>query len=99
MNQTRAEEITMREDYGNIALDTVDDGVGEQIGSPELLRETELGGPGDGMSLMDERSAALGYTHSMVGSKAGSVMGGNSGAMSPSQSLVSAHTTRSYIVT
>ena len=38
----------MREDYGNIALDTVDDGFGEQIGSPELLRETELGGPGDG---------------------------------------------------
>ena len=61
---------------------------------------------GDGMSILDnqsviddERSAALGYTHSMVGSKAGSVMGGNSGAMSPSQSLVSAHTTRSYIVT
>ena len=26
MNQTRAEEITMREDYGNINLDTVDDG-------------------------------------------------------------------------
>jgi len=102
MNQTRAEEITMREDYGNINLDTVDDGFGEQIGSPEMLRETELGcGPGDGMSLLDgqsvmedERSAALGYTHSMVGSKAGSVIGGHSLAMSPSQSLVSAHTTR-----
>ena len=38
MNQTRAEEITMREDYGNINLDTVDDGFGEQIGSPEMLR-------------------------------------------------------------
>ena len=32
MNQTRAEEITMREDYGNINLDTVDDGFGEQVG-------------------------------------------------------------------
>ena len=31
MNQTRAEEITMREDYGNINLDTVDDGFGEQV--------------------------------------------------------------------
>ena len=67
-----------------------------------MLRETELGcGPGDGMSLLDgqsmmedERSAALGYTHSIVGSKAGSVIGGHSVAMSPSQSLVSAHTTR-----
>ena len=38
LNQTRAEEITMREDYGNINLDTVDDGFGEQIGSPEVLR-------------------------------------------------------------
>ena len=44
MNQTRAEEITMREDYGNINLDTVgDDGFGEQIGSPEMLRSA-LGG-------------------------------------------------------
>ena len=43
MNQTRAEEITMREDYGNIALDAggVDDGFGEQIGSPEMLREPQ----------------------------------------------------------
>ena len=107
MNQTRAEEITMREDYGNINLDTVDDGFGEQIGSPEMLRsasgdflrsswqstctkyvliivyvarEGEAGMlGGDGMSILDnqsviddERSAALGYTHSMVGSKAGS---------------------------
>ena len=39
MNQTRAEEITMREDYGNITLDTADDGFGDQIGSPEMLRE------------------------------------------------------------
>ena len=31
LNQTRAEEITMREDYGNINLDTVDDGFGEQV--------------------------------------------------------------------
>ena len=105
-------------DFGNINLDTVDDGFGEQIGSPEMLmsasedflgmlrsasgdflrsswqstctkyvliivyvaREGEAGMlGGDGMSILDnqsviddERSAALGYTHSMVGSKAGS---------------------------
>jgi cohesin complex subunit SCC1 len=39
MNQTRAEEITMREDYGNINLDTGDDGFGDQVGSPEMLRD------------------------------------------------------------
>ena len=96
MNQTRAEEITMREDYGNINLDTVDDGFGEQIGSPEMLREPQdLGGDGmsfvgDAQSLMevDERSAALGYTHSMIGSRAGSVVGAPR-APSPSQSLKS----------
>ena len=100
MNQTRAEEITMREDYGNINLDTVDDGFGEQIGSPEMLREPEFGG--DSMSILDnqsvmddERSAALGYTHSMIGSRAGSVIGGPSGIsggarpLSPSQSVKS----------
>lgn len=53
MNQTRAEEITMREDYGNIALDTADDGFGEQIGSPEMLRE-EQGFGGDSMSLLEQ---------------------------------------------
>jgi len=96
MNQTRAEEITMREDYGNINLDTVgDDGFGEQIGSPEMLREPQdLGGDGmsfvgDGQSLLEEeRSAALGYTHSMIGSRAGSVVGGPR-VPSPSQSLKS----------
>ena len=97
MNQTRAEEITMREDYGNINLDTVgDDGFGEQIGSPEMLREPQdLGGDGmsfvgEGQSLLEaeERSAALGYTHSMIGSRAGSVVGGPRAA-SPSQSLKS----------
>ena len=54
MNQTRAEEITMREDYGNIALDAggVDDGFGEQIGSPEMLREPQEPDFGnDGVSL------------------------------------------------
>ena len=86
----------MREDYGNINLDTVgDDGFGEQIGSPEMLREPQdLGGDGmsfvgDGQSLLEEeRSAALGYTHSMIGSRAGSVVGGPR-ALSPSQSLKS----------
>jgi len=91
MNQTRAEEITMREDYGNINLEAVDDGFGEQIGSPEMLRENDLGGDGmsllDNQSLMDdERSQALGYTHSMIGSKAGSVMGDITRAASPAPS-------------
>jgi len=36
LNQTRAEEITMREDYGNINLDTGDnDGFGDLGGGPE----------------------------------------------------------------
>jgi len=41
MNQTRAEEITMREDYGNITLSTGDDGFGEEMHmeAPEMLRE------------------------------------------------------------
>jgi len=46
MNQTRAEEITMREDYGNITLTTGDDGFGDSMdnldldpGSPEMLRD------------------------------------------------------------
>ena len=108
MNQTRAEEITMREDYGNINLDTVDDGFGEQIGSPEMLREPDLGG--DGMSILDnqsvmddERSAALGYTHSMIGSRAGSVIGGPSGVsgvarpQSPTQSVKSSRMSTSHL--
>ena len=43
MNQTRAEEITMREDYGNINLDTEDDGFGDSMSmdpqTPEMLRD------------------------------------------------------------
>jgi len=46
MNQTRAEEITMREDYGNITLTTGDDGFGDSMDnldleprSPEMLRD------------------------------------------------------------
>jgi len=46
LNQTRAEEITMREDYGNITLTTGDDGFGDTMGqlemeprTPEMLRE------------------------------------------------------------
>ena len=94
MNQTRAEEITMREDYGSLNIDAVDDGFGEQIGSPEMLRDHDLGGDGmsflDNQSVMDdERSAALGYTHSMVGSRAGSVIGGPARPMSPTQSIKS----------
>lgn len=46
LNQTRAEEITMREDYGNITLTTGDDGFGDSMGqlemeprTPEMLRD------------------------------------------------------------
>jgi len=41
LNQTRAEEITMREDYGNITLNDGDDGFGDsQIDmEPEMLRD------------------------------------------------------------
>jgi len=45
LNQTRAEEITMREDYGNITLTTGDDGFGDSMGNslemegPEIMRD------------------------------------------------------------
>jgi len=44
LNQTRAEEITMREDYGNITLNDGDDGFGDsQIDmEPELLRDGSM---------------------------------------------------------
>lgn len=41
LNQSRAEEITMREDYGNLALVTHDQGFGDMsfdAEPPELLR-------------------------------------------------------------
>lgn len=43
MNQSRAEEITMREDYGNIALVTNDDGFGDMgfdTDAPDLMRHS-----------------------------------------------------------
>merc|ERR1719422_2193244 len=45
LNQTRAEEITMREDYGNITLnDADDDGFGDNVGEmeTELLRDGSM---------------------------------------------------------
>ena len=53
MNQTRAEEITMREDYGNINLETEDNGFGDGTnapGTPEMLREHDDFG-GENISL------------------------------------------------
>ena len=53
MNQTRAEEITMREDYGNINLETEDNGFGDGTnapGTPEMLRENDEFNP-ENMSL------------------------------------------------
>ena len=58
---------------------------------PQDLGADGMSFVGDAQSLLeaDERSAALGYTHSMIGSRAGSVVGGHRAA-SPSQSLKSA---------
>jgi len=62
MNQTRAEEITMREDYGNITLTTDDDGFGDSIDMepPEMLRDApqHLEHFGDELSLESEVSKA-----------------------------------------
>jgi len=71
MNQTRAEEITMREDYGNINLDTGDDGFGEQVGSPEMLRDASTIEPDFGA---DSISLAADNDFGTY-SRAGSVMG------------------------
>ena len=43
LNQSRAEEITMREDYGSLSLVTHDQGFGDMsfdVEPPELLRHT-----------------------------------------------------------
>lgn len=43
LNQSRAEEITMREDYGNISLVPNDDGFGDMgfdTDAPDLMRHT-----------------------------------------------------------
>jgi len=76
MNQTRAEEITMREDYGNINLDTGDDGFGDQIGSPEMLRDASSIEPDFGAD-----SISLAADNDMY-SRAGSVAGEQSDARS-----------------
>jgi len=71
MNQTRAEEITMREDYGNINLETGDDGFGDQVGSPEMLRDASSIEPDFGAD-----SISLAADNDMgTYSRAGSVMG------------------------
>lgn len=71
LNQTRAEEITMREDYGNITLTTGDDGFGdsmeqmemEEPRSPEMLRDAShaehFGSIGGEDINLDEESAKL----------------------------------------
>ncbi|XP_017785692.1 PREDICTED: double-strand-break repair protein rad21 homolog [Nicrophorus vespilloides] len=45
LNQSRAEEITMREDYGSISLVTHDDGFGDMgfdTDAPDLMRHTSI---------------------------------------------------------
>ena len=58
INQSRAEEITMREDYGNITLSTGDDGFGDTMDmeAPEMLRDAPHGMDtfGDELSLESE---------------------------------------------
>eukprot|EP00092_Neocalanus_flemingeri_P036157 GFUD01039368.1.p1 GENE.GFUD01039368.1~~GFUD01039368.1.p1 ORF type:complete len:1133 (-),score=374.75 GFUD01039368.1:308-3706(-) len=84
MNQTRAEEITMREDYGNINLDTGDDGFGDQVGSPEMLRDASSIEPdfgADSISLAADNDM-------MTYSRAGSVAGEN---QSDARSLMLGH--------
>jgi len=57
MNQTRAEEITMREDYGNINLDTGDDGFGDPPPMDDDADPSELRGESgvhSHMSLFDD---------------------------------------------
>jgi len=55
MNQTRAEEITMREDYGNINLDTGDDGFGDlQSMEEDTPSELRSGSMVDNNQLRDE---------------------------------------------
>ncbi|KAK7084536.1 Double-strand-break repair protein rad21 [Halocaridina rubra] len=68
LNQSRAEEITMREDYGNISLVTGDDGFGDMgfEGPPDIMRDASpmdqtLDHPnlifGDSASLEKEKEA------------------------------------------
>ena len=44
MNQTRAEEITMIEDYDTLNNGVVDTGFGFPIGSPNMLHEASSSG-------------------------------------------------------
>ena len=66
LNHTRVEEITMREDYGNITLSTEDDGFGDGIDMepPEMLRDTShMGHFGDELSLGSELSKGRDQSH------------------------------------
>jgi len=67
LNQTRAEEITMREDYGNLTLSTGDDGFGDSMGGggnslemegPEMMRDASnnFGSLGEDAMEMGEAS-------------------------------------------
>lgn len=64
LNQTRAEEITMREDYGNLTLTTGDDGFGDTMGNslemegPEMMRDASnnFGSLGEDAMEMGETS-------------------------------------------
>ena len=67
MNQTRAEEITMREDYGNINLETEDNGFGDGAnapGTPEMLRENDDFGP-ENISLAPPEVKINNFVHNL----------------------------------
>jgi len=70
MNQTRAEEITMREDYGNINLDTEDDGFGDSMSmdpqTPEMLRDASTMEPNFGADNLSMAESTLARDQSLA---------------------------------
>ncbi|KAF2366580.1 Rad21/Rec8-like protein C-terminal eukaryotic [Trinorchestia longiramus] len=61
LNQSRAEEITMREDYANISLVTAEEGFGDMgfEEPPELMRGASIGQSLEHQSLMFGETSAL----------------------------------------
>ena len=75
LNQTRAEEITMREDYGNITLNDADDGFGDTMGGGSSLEmEPELLRDGSVSAHQDNFGAGIDYEPQKAQSVAGSTL-------------------------
>ena len=76
MNQSRAEEITMREDYGSLTLPHHDDGFGDlefNEDGPELLRDPSTG---NSNNLFGEPSTSFADRLRRVSKDDGSMLGG-----------------------